>query len=115
MAATELSDDVRYRLLKLVEQHPELTQRQAALHLGMSVGKVNYCFRALVQKGWVKAKNFTNSRRKVGYVYLLTPKGIEEKLKVTYRFLDRKVKEYEDLGEEVRKLTAEVSELRAKE
>lgn len=113
--SVNLSDDLRYRLLKLVESTPQLTQREAALHLGVSVGKVNYCLNALIGKGWVKARNFTNNRNKFAYMYLLTPKGIEEKLKVTYRFLDRKVKEYEELGEEVRLLNEEVQELRKRD
>ncbi|MFA6958606.1 MAG: MarR family EPS-associated transcriptional regulator [Thermoanaerobaculia bacterium] len=107
-----MDDDVRYRLLKLVEETPELTQREAAERLGMSLGKVNYCFRALMSKGWVKARNFRNAERKGAYVYLLTPKGIEEKLRVTARFLDRKLHEYDLLVEELHVLTTEVNEHR---
>ena len=112
MPAAQIDDDVRYRLLKLVEEQPELTQREAAERLGMSLGKVNYCFRALMAKGWVKAQNFRNSERKGSYVYLLTPKGIEEKLRVTARFLDRKLREYDLLVEELHTLTDEVNEHR---
>ncbi|MGK2858888.1 MAG: MarR family EPS-associated transcriptional regulator [Thermoanaerobaculia bacterium] len=104
-----MDDDVRYHLLKLVEEQPDLTQREAAERLGMSLGKVNYCFRALVSKGWVKARNFRNSSRKTAYAYLLTPKGIEEKLRVTARFLDRKLGEYDALVEELHTLTSEVN------
>ncbi len=111
MAIAQIDDDVRYRLLKLVEERPELTQREAAESLGMSLGKVNYCFRALIDKGWVKARNFRNSQRKAAYAYLLTPKGIEEKLRVTARFLDRKLREYDSLVEEVRILTDEVNHI----
>jgi EPS-associated MarR family transcriptional regulator len=103
-----IPDEMRYRLLKLVEENPGLTQREAAEAMGMSLGKVNYCLQAVVRKGWVKVKNFTHSSRKAGYIYLLTPKGIEEKLEVTVRFLDRKQHEYEALTEELRVLTAEV-------
>ena len=112
MPAARIDDDVRYRLLKLVEEQPELTQREAAERLGMSLGKVNYCFRALMSKGWVKARNFRNSERKGAYVYLLTPKGIEEKLRVTARFLDRKLREYDTLVDELHTLTSEVNEQR---
>ena len=73
MAVAQIDDDVRYRLLKLVEEQPGLTQRAAAERLGMSLGKVNYCFRAIMAKGWVKARNFRNSSRKTAYAYLLTP------------------------------------------
>lgn len=112
MTVAQIDDDVRYRLLKLVEERPELTQREAAERLGMSLGKVNYCFRALMAKGWVKARNFRNAERKGAYVYLLTPKGIEEKLRVTARFLDRKLREYEALVDELHTLTSEVNEHR---
>ncbi len=112
MAVAQIDDDVRYRLLKLVEEQPGLTQRAAAERLGMSLGKVNYCFRAIMAKGWVKARNFRNSSRKTAYAYLLTPKGIEEKLRVTARFLDRKLHEYDALVEELQVLTSEVNEHR---
>jgi len=107
---SSIDDDVRYHLFKLVEEHPEITQREAAEALGVSLGKANYCFRALMQKGWVKARNFRNSRNKIGYVYLLTPQGIEEKMRVTRRFLDRKLREYDALVEELAELTTEVNE-----
>jgi EPS-associated MarR family transcriptional regulator len=107
-----IDDDVRYRLFKLVEDHPEITQREAAEALGVSLGKANYCFRALMQKGWVKARNFRNSKNKIGYVYLLTPQGIEEKMRVTRRFLDRKLREYDSLVVELEVLTTEVNQHR---
>jgi len=75
----------------------------------MSLGKMNYCLRALMEKGWVKARNFRNAKRKTAYAYLLTPKGIEEKIRVTARFLERKLQEYDALVEEVRALTDEVN------
>ena len=112
MAVAQIDDDVRYRLLKLLEERPELTQREAAERLGMSLGKVNYCLRALMNKGWVKARNFRNSSRKTAYAYLLTPKGFEEKLRVTARFLDRKLHEYDALVAELHLLTIEVNEHR---
>lgn len=97
----ELSDDLRYRLLRLIEDNPNLSQRQLASSLGISLGKVNYCLRALMEKGWVKARNFKNSRNKWAYLYLLTPSGVEEKAKVTYRFLKQKIAEVEALRSEI--------------
>jgi EPS-associated MarR family transcriptional regulator len=103
-----LNDDVRYRLLKLLETNPEASQRELARSLGLSLGKINFCVQALVQKGLIKAANFRNSQNKPGYIYKLTPRGFEEKARVTVRFLQRKTKEYEDLRAEIAQLSAEV-------
>jgi EPS-associated MarR family transcriptional regulator len=105
-----ISDEVRYKLLKLISERPDLSQRELAEELGVSLGKLNYCLRALMEKGLVKARNFKNSRKKLAYAYLLTPSGIEEKLNVTRTFLGRKVAEYEQLVKEIEALTAEVQE-----
>lgn len=105
-----LTHEVRYRLLKYLDEHPDATQRELARELGVSVGKINYCLRALVSRGWVKMRNFRNSKRKAGYLYLLTPKGMEEKLSVTAAFLRRKLEEYEVLSKEIEQLTSEVSQ-----
>ena len=102
-----ISDEVRYRLLKLLGPNPHLSQREVARELGISLGKVNYCLRALVNRGWVKASNFKNSRNKTAYVYLLTPSGIEAKARLTTRFLQRKVREYEALRTEIEQLRSE--------
>jgi len=110
MPAT-LTAEVRYRLLKYLAEHPEASQRDLARELGVSVGKVNYCLRALIEKGWVKARNFRNSRHKAAYLYVLTPNGVEEKVNVTATFLRRKLDEYEMLSKEIERLTREVSEL----
>ena len=99
-----LSDEVRYKLFKLLEASPHLTQREVARALGVSLGKVNYCLRALVGKGWVKAINFTNSKNRSTYMYLLTPRGIEEKARVTVRFLHFKMQEYELLKSEIEEI-----------
>ena len=88
-----LSREIRYRLLKYLEAHPEATQREVARELGMSLGKVNYCVKALISKGWIKARNFRNSKNRAAYFYILTRKGIEEKVNVTGAFLRRKVAE----------------------
>lgn len=105
-----LTHEVRYRLLKYLDEHPDATQRELARELGVSVGKINYCLRALVSRGWVKMRNFRNSKRKAAYLYLLTPKGMEEKLSVTAAFLRRKLEEYEVLSKEIEQLTSEVSQ-----
>src|SRR5262245_27602031 len=96
-----LNEEVRYKLLTLLEPNPRLSQREVARELGISLGKVNYCLKALVDKGWIKAANFKNSKNKTAYMYLLTPRGIEEKARVTARFLQIKMREYEALRDEI--------------
>ena len=95
----------KYQLLKSLEQDANLTQRQLSKELEISLGKVNYCLQSLIQKGFVKINNFKNSKHKIQYSYLLTPRGIEEKTKLTIEFLKTKTKEYEALKKEVEKLT----------
>lgn len=104
----ELSQETRYRLLKHLAEHPDASQRDLATSLGISLGKANYCLRALVEKGLVKARNFRSSHRKSAYAYILTPPGIEEKAQVTYDFLRRKLAEYDVLVDEIQRLSAEV-------
>jgi EPS-associated MarR family transcriptional regulator len=99
-----LSEENRYKLLKLLDENPEMNQREIAKSLGLSLGKVNFCLKALVEKGWVKAGNFSKSPNKKAYAYLLTLRGIEEKGAVTMNFLERKKKEYEDLKLEIAEL-----------
>lgn len=99
-----LEEEVRYKLLRLLAANPELSQRDVARELGISLGKVNYCLRALVRKGWIKASRFTNSRNKAAYMYLLTPRGIEEKFRVTFKFLRIKLREYETLRDEIEQI-----------
>ena len=106
-----LSEEHRYKLLKLLHENPEMNQREIAKSLGLSLGKVNFCLKALVEKGWVKASNFSKSKNKKAYVYLLTLNGLEEKTKVTFRFLERKQKEYEELKEEIEHLQSEAKSL----
>src|SRR5688572_21511336 len=105
-----LSDETHYRLLTYLTEHPEASQRELASELGVSVGKINYCLRALLGKGLVKIRNFKNSNNKLAYAYLLTPSGFEEKANVTYRFFQRKLAEYEALSKEIERLSAEVKE-----
>ena len=102
-----LTEEVSYRLLKLLEPNPRLSQRQVAQELGFSLGKVNFCLNSLVDKGLIKATNFKNSGNKTAYMYLLTPRGIEEKARVTVRFLQSKMREYEALRDEIEQIRDE--------
>jgi EPS-associated MarR family transcriptional regulator len=103
--------DVDYRILRLLEANPELSQRELSRELGISLGKVNYCLQALIEKGWIKAANFTNSQNKAAYMYLLTPRGIERKASLTISFLQAKIKEYERLRAEIRQMRREAKSL----
>ena len=94
----------KYQLLKSLEQDANLTQRQLSEELGISLGKVNYCLKNLIQKGFIKINNFKNSNHKLQYSYLLTPKGIEEKAKLTIEYLKLKTEEYNALKEEVERI-----------
>ena len=103
-----MSEEIQYRVLKIVEANPEITQRELADELGVSLGKANYCIKALVDKGWVKMQNFSQSKNKFGYVYLLTPRGISQKTALTARFLKHKMQEYENLKAEIKVLKKEM-------
>ena len=94
--------------MRLLAETPELTQRQLAEALGVSLGATNYCLRALIGKGFVKAENFRKSHRKRAYIYLLTPAGVAEKLHVTRRFLAHKQAEYEAIQKEIEELRKEL-------
>ncbi|MES9906027.1 MAG: MarR family EPS-associated transcriptional regulator [Sedimenticola sp.] len=96
-------------LLRSLEKNPGYTQRQHAKETGMSLGKLNYCLKKLMEKGWVKANNFRRSKNKMAYAYLLTPKGVDEKSKLTITFLRCKMQEYEQLRSEIELLKQEVS------
>ncbi len=102
-----LTDEYRYRILKLLEADPHASQRKIADELGISLGRVNYCLQALIEKGLVKVNNFRSNANRRAYLYLLTPRGIEEKAVVTARFLKRKLDEYEALKREVEELQRE--------
>jgi len=101
------SDETQYRLLRLIQANSELSQRRAARELGISLGKVNYCLRALVHRGWIKATNFKNSQNKAAYLYLLTPRGIEAKATLAMRYLVQKTREYERLRIEIEQISRE--------
>lgn len=103
-----LSDEIRLKLMRLFEANPDATQRDVARELGISLGKVNYCLQALVQRGWIKVNRFSNSN-KIAYRYLLTPRGIEAKAALTVRFLRIKVREYEMLRTEIEQLRREAA------
>lgn len=103
-----LDDEARYRLLKLLEDNPELSQRELARALGISLGKANYCVRALVDRGWVKMVNFSRSDNKTAYFYRLTPTGISEKARAARRFLDSKLAEHERITAEIESLRSEL-------
>ena len=103
-------EEAQFRILRLIESNPSLTQRELAREMVVSLGKVNYCVNALIEKGWVKARNFRNSNNKLAYAYLLTPRGIEQKAEITVHFLRRKVAEYESLKKEIARLRREVGQ-----
>jgi len=106
-----LNEENRYKLLKLLHENPEMSQREIASSLGLSLGKANFCLKALVEKGWIKVGNFSKSPNKKAYVYLLTLRGIEEKAQVTRAFLQRKQQEYENLKTEIEELQSEARNL----
>ena len=103
-----MDDALRYQILKRLQEDPNISQRDLAKDLDMSVGKVNYCIKGLIDKGWVKANNFKNSNNKLAYAYLLTPRGLEEKARVTMSFLKHRMIEHEKLEKEIEELRKEV-------
>ncbi|NPA95760.1 MAG: MarR family EPS-associated transcriptional regulator [Thermodesulfobacteria bacterium] len=103
-----MDDVLRYKLLKLLSNKPAMSQRAMATSLGLSLGKINYALKALIEKGFIKAEEFYNSDNKRAYSYILTPEGIEEKANVTLRYFKRKMKEYEQLQKELEYLKNEV-------
>jgi EPS-associated MarR family transcriptional regulator len=108
----DLESEEILKVLREITLTPEMTQRELSSRLGISLGKVNFLVNALIQKGLIKAHNFKNSNNKKAYLYYLTPAGLEERAKITYRFLRRKMKEYEQLERDIRQLEQEVSETR---
>jgi len=99
---------MRYKLMRLLQAKPRLSQRDVARELGISLGRVNYCLKALIDRGWIKASRFRNSSNKTAYIYLLTPRGIEAKAGLTVRFLKAKLREYENLRAEIEEVRREV-------
>ena len=103
--------ELEYRVLRWLEKNPNITQRQLAKELGVSLGKTHYLISSLIEVGWVKLDNFKRSDNKMGYMYLLTPKGVNEKAKITKTFLVRKENEYQQLKHEIEQLKSEVQSL----
>jgi len=105
-----VDDETHLKVLRLLQNNPQLNQREMADALGVSLGKTNYCLKALMDKGYVKMQNFISSHNKLAYSYLLTPSGISEKAHLTTQFLKRKVAEYESLKHEIAALELEVKD-----
>ena len=105
--------DIHLDLLRKLESNPEYTQRELSQEMGVSLGKVNYCMKKLVEKGLVKLSNFSRNPNKVGYIYLLTPAGIEEKTRLTFAFLKIKLEEYKMLKDEINKLKQDTEKLKS--
>jgi EPS-associated MarR family transcriptional regulator len=106
----KIQEEARFKILRLLHENPELTQRELGERVGISLGAVNYSLRALIERGLVKAGNFSRNPNKLGYAYVLTPAGIVEKTLLTGRFLKRKVEEYEALKLEIDAYAREVTE-----
>lgn len=104
-----MDDEVRLSILRLLDERPNVSQRELARELGLSLGKTNYCLRALIEKGWVKARNFRNNQNKLAYAYVLTPAGLRAKATATLNFLERKQREFERLQAEIARLRSEVA------
>ena len=103
----QLQEDTNFRVLRMLQANPDITQREIAQQLGMSTSGLNYCLKALIDKGLVKVHNFSQSKNKFGYIYVLTPQGMAQKALLTGRFLQRKMAEYEALQAEIAALQAE--------
>ena len=105
-----LDETTHYSLLKILEDNPGMSQRDLAKKLGVSLGKINYCLNALVEKGNLKINNFRNNENKLAYAYLLTPRGVEQKARMTVQFLKNKMQEYERLKTEIEGLQKEAEQ-----
>jgi len=95
--------DDHFELLRKIQKKPESSQRELAVELGFSLGKLNYCLKALQQKGLIKINNFKKNKNKINYIYVLTPRGIDHRLKLTLKFMKRKMQEYDELKAEIKK------------
>jgi EPS-associated MarR family transcriptional regulator len=107
---TSLQEDIRFRLLRALQDNPRFTQRDLSEHLGVSLGATNFLLRALMEKGAIKIHNFRGNTRKLSYAYILTPNGLAEKASLTARFLARKQKEYESLKAEIEAVSRELEQ-----
>jgi EPS-associated MarR family transcriptional regulator len=107
---SQLQEDNYFRVLRMLQDNPDMTQREIAEKLGISTSGLNYCLKALIDKGWVKVQNFRQSKNKFGYIYVLTPQGLVEKMALTSKFLKRKMQEYDALKVEIETLKSEVGD-----
>lgn len=112
--AAQQREDVRFRVLRLIESRPDASQREIAKELGVSLGAINFCVNALIGKGHIKLANFKASKHKLGYVYVLTPEGLAQRARLAAGFIERKVAEYEAIRVELEQLRAEFAEGPAK-
>ena len=108
LTSDQLENEEALQIIREIDRSPEMSQRELSSRLGISLGKVNFLINALIRKGFVKVDNFKKSSNKIAYLYNLTPRGIEEKSRMTYLFLKRKMREYEELEQEIRRLRDEV-------
>lgn len=104
-----MTEDTHYQILRILEQNPQISQRELAKEMGVSLGKVNYCLKALIDNGLVKVSNIKNSTNKWANFYILTPRGLEAKARISVRFLHRKLEEYATLRAEIDQLQIEVA------
>lgn len=102
-----MSAGTQYKLMRLLEENPGMSQRDAARALGISLGMVNYCLRGLIERGWIKARNFKNSHNKAAYLYVLTPSGLKGKAQLAVNYLSERVAEYEALRVEIEQMRRE--------
>lgn len=108
-----MNEELRLKVLRVLTEEPTVTQRELALALGISLGKANFCIKALIEKGWVKVENFKRNPNKLGYAYVLTPNGLRAKARATMSFLKRKQDEYAELEREIEQLRLEAARLGA--
>jgi len=113
--ADDAKDDLQLSMMRILQGNPETSQRELAKRLGISLGGINYCLKALVDVGYVKVSRFKRSKKKLGYAYVLTPSGIRAKSQITARFLSHKMREHEELVAEIERLTRELQESQTRE
>lgn len=106
----QINEDIHFRVMQILEENPEISQRELAERLNVSLGSVNFCVKALVDKSLIKVRNFRNSDKKLRYAYFLTPQGLAEKTALAGRFLQRKMAEFEALKEEIAQLEKSISD-----
>jgi len=109
-----MNDYLEIKLIRELESKPQLSQRQLSMRCNVSLGSIHYCLSALIEKGFIKAKNFKNSKNKLAYSYILTPSGLAHKQKITMEFLKRKQMEFELMKDEIAKLEGELNQMSQK-